>query len=173
MQSSLCNTYMFCRRALIVFASCTVFCAVATSGQTTSEHISVRVVAEVQTRVSDHGRQVSALVPADKVVPGDLVIYTLEARNEGPMSVDAPTVVQPVPAHMMYVAESATGPGAFITFSVDHGNSFDTPENLKVAAQDGKMRRAVAADYTHIRWQLRSLVKANSVAFLRFRARVK
>jgi uncharacterized repeat protein (TIGR01451 family) len=159
--------------ALIVLATSLIFPVTALSGQTTSEHINVRVVAEVQTRTIDHGRAEEKLLPADKVVPGDLVIYTLEARNEGPMSLDAPSVVQAVPAHMVYVAESATGPGAFITFSVDGGNSFDTPENLKVTAADGKMRTALAADYTNIRWQLRSLVKANSVAFLRFRARVK
>jgi uncharacterized repeat protein (TIGR01451 family) len=173
MWNSPCNMYKFFSRALIVFATCAMFASAARSGQTTSEHIDVRVVAEVQTRITDHGRQVTKLQPADSVVPGDLVIYTLEARNVGPMSIDAPSVVQPVPAHMMYVAESATGPGAFITFSVDGGNSFDTPENLKVTAVGGKLRAAAAADYTHIRWQLRSLVKANSVAFLRFRARVK
>lgn len=165
--------YKFFSSALIVLATLLVFPAPARSGQTTSEHINVRVVAEVQTRTIDHGRPVEKLLPADKVVPGDLVIYTLEARNAGPMSLDAPSVVQAVPAHMVYVADSATGPGAFITFSVDGGNSYETPENLKVTAADGKLRAAVAADYTNIRWQLRSLVKANSVAFLRFRARVK
>ena len=173
MQNSLGNMYKLFSRALIVFGACFACAPAALSGQATSEQISVRVVAEVQTRLSEHGRQVTTLLPADKVVPGDLVIYTLEAKNVGPMSIDAPTVVQPVPAHMVYVRESATGPGAFITFSVDNGISFDIPENLKVTGLDGKMRAAAAADYTHIRWQLRSLVKANSVAFLRFRARVK
>lgn len=165
--------YKFFSRALIVLSASVGFSTSALSGQTTSEHIKVRVVAEVQTRQSEHGRQVTKLLPADKVVPGDLVIYTLEAKNVGPMSIDAPMVVQPVPAHMVYVRDSATGPGAFITFSVDGGNSFDIPENLKVTGPAGQPRAAVAADYTHIRWQLRSLVKSNSVAFLRFRARVK
>jgi hypothetical protein len=35
------------------------------------------------------------------------------------------------------------------------------------------MRLATAADYTHIRWQLKHSLKANSAAFARFRAVVK
>jgi hypothetical protein len=35
------------------------------------------------------------------------------------------------------------------------------------------MRPATAADYTHIRWQLKHSLKGNSVAFARFRAVVK
>ena len=74
---------------------------------------------------------------------------------------------------MVYVADSAVGPGGDITYSVDGGHSFDRPENLSVPLPGGAARNAVAADYTHIRWRLKSLVKANSVVFVRFRARVK
>jgi uncharacterized repeat protein (TIGR01451 family) len=112
-------------------------------------------------------------MPADKVVPGDFVIYTVEVHNVGRNSVDSPTVTQPVPAHMMYLADSAVGPGAEVAYSVDGGVSFDAPENLKIAAANGAVRVATAADYTHIRWQLKSLLKADSTAFVRFRARVK
>jgi hypothetical protein len=74
---------------------------------------------------------------------------------------------------MRYVADSALGPGAEVSFSVDAGRTFDRPENLKVQGPDGRLRPAVAADYTDIRWQLKNSLKANSVAFVRFRAVVK
>ena len=45
--------------------------------------------------------------------------------------------------------------------------------NLKVLGLDGQPRPAVAADCTDIRWQLKNSLKANSVAFVRFRALVK
>ena len=135
--------------------------------------LAVKTVAEVELRATESGREVVKLVPADRVVPGDRVIYTLEVRNTGAAVVVSPSVTNAIPEHMRYVADSAVGPGAEVTYSVDGGHSFDQAENLNVQAADGQMRPAVAADYTHIRWQLKNNLKTNSVAFVRFRAVVK
>jgi uncharacterized repeat protein (TIGR01451 family) len=173
MFDSLCNMCkmdsLFARPLLL----CSAFMIATASGQTSSNQIAVRVIAEVEAHVTEHGRSFSRLMPADKVVPGDSVIYTVEVHNVGPNSVDSPTVTQPVPAHMVYLADSAVGPGADVLYSVDGGVNFDAADNLKIAAANGTVRVATAADYTHIRWQLRSLLKADSTAFVRFRARVK
>ena len=133
--------------------------------------ITARVEAEVRTPPA--GREARALQPADRVVPGDPVIYTLEVRNTGATPAHLPTIVYPVPRHMRYLANSAVGPGAVVTYSVDGGRSFDRPDRLEVSAGDDRRRPALAADYTHIRWQLRNTLKVNSVAFVRFRAVVK
>lgn len=138
-----------------------------------ADALAVRTIAEVESKVTLGGREIVKLVPADRVVPGDRVIYTLEVRNVGATTVPAPSVTNPIPEHMLYIAESAVGPGAGVTYSVDGGHSFGAAESLKVAAPDGQVRSAVAADYTHIRWQLKNGLKANSVAFVRFRAVVK
>ena len=74
---------------------------------------------------------------------------------------------------MRYLDDTAAGPGAQITFSVDGGRTFDAPENLRVVGADGQRHAATAADYTHIRWQLKHILKGRSVAFARFRAVVK
>jgi hypothetical protein len=74
---------------------------------------------------------------------------------------------------MRYVADSAVGPGAEVSYSVDGGHTFERAENLKVLGVGGRPRPAAAADYTDIRWQLKNSLKANSVAFVRFRALVK
>ena len=66
-----------------------------------------------------------AAFPADRVVPGDEVIYTLEIRNTGARSLPPPTVDYPVPEHMRYVADSAVGAGAEVSYSIDGGRSFD------------------------------------------------
>jgi uncharacterized repeat protein (TIGR01451 family) len=142
-------------------------------GQSNSGSIAVKAIAEVELQTVKEGREISKLAPADRVVSGDWVIYTLEVRNTARATVRAPTVTYPVPRHMSYVAESAVGPATEISYSVDGGHSFDAPENLKVQDADGQLRPAAAADYTHIRWQLRHDLKGNSVAFVRFRARVK
>lgn len=145
----------------------------AADGDADSGSIAIKAIAEVELRAVENGRETSKLAPADRVVSGDWVIYTLEVRNTAATTVRAPTVTYPVPEHMSYVAESAVGPATEISYSLDGGRSFDAAENLKVQDADGQLRPATAADYTHIRWQLKNSLKANSVAFVRFRARVK
>jgi uncharacterized repeat protein (TIGR01451 family) len=144
----------------------------AAAAQEAADPLTIKAIAEVESKSIVHGREVTKLIPADRVVPGDQVIYTLEVRNSG-AALDAPVVVHPVPEHMRYVADSAVGPGAEVSYSVDGGRSFDRAENLKVPGKDGEPRPAVAADYTHIRWRLKNSLKANSVAYVRFRARVE
>jgi uncharacterized repeat protein (TIGR01451 family) len=135
--------------------------------------ISIRAIAEVERSSSSPGGETTKVIPADRVVSGDTVIYTLEVRNTAPTTVPRPVVTYPIPTHMTYTPDSAVGPGTEITFSVDAGRSFDAPENLRIQEPGGPLRAATAADYTHIRWQLKNALKAKSVAFLRFRARVK
>jgi len=138
-----------------------------------SDPISIKAIAEVEQTSQAHGLDTTKLMPADRVVSGDTVIYTLEVRNTASISVPRPVVTYAVPEHMTYTPDSAVGPGTRVTYSVDAGRSFDAPENLRVQEPDGQLRAATAADYTHIRWQLKNALKGNSVAFVRFRARVK
>jgi uncharacterized repeat protein (TIGR01451 family) len=137
------------------------------------DHLAIKAIAEVESRSTEAGRDVVKLIPADRVVPGDRVIYTLEVRNTAAAELEAPIVIHPVPDHVRYIANSAVGPGAEVSYSVDGGHSFARAEDLKVLGVDGRLRPAVAADYTHIRWQLKNPLRANSVAFVRFRALVK
>jgi uncharacterized repeat protein (TIGR01451 family) len=150
-----------------------VFAAALAHGQPAVSPIVIRAIAEVESRRVEHGREVAKLLPADRVVSGDWIVYTLEVRNTASTPVPPPMVTFPVPQHMTYVAESAVGPATEVTYSVDGGHSFDAPENLKIQDADGQHRLAGAADYTHIRWQMKNGLKGNSVAFVRFRARVK
>jgi uncharacterized repeat protein (TIGR01451 family) len=135
--------------------------------------LAIKAIAEVESRSTEGDRELVKLVPAERVVPGDRVIYTLEVRNTTATALQTPTVIHPVPDHMRYIADSAVGPGAEVSYSVDGGHSFGPAEDLKVLGVDGQLRPAVAADYTHIRWQLKNSLRANSVAFVRFRALVK
>jgi uncharacterized repeat protein (TIGR01451 family) len=145
----------------------------AAVAQPASDPIVIKAIAEVEQSSQSNGRESSKLVAADRVVSGDAVLYTLEVRNTAATSLPRPTVTYPIPEHMTYTPDSAVGPGADVSYSVDAGHSFDTPENLKIQEPGGPMRAATAADYTHIRWQLKNTLKGNSVAFVRFRAQVK
>jgi uncharacterized repeat protein (TIGR01451 family) len=145
----------------------------ASTGQSPMDPLAVTAIAEVEQVSQEHGRDATKLVAADRVVSGDAVIYTLEIRNVGAATVRKPVVTYAVPEHMIYLADSAVGPGTEVSYSIDSGHSFDAPEKLKITEPNGEWRLAKAVDYTHIRWQLNHALKANSVAFVRFRARVK
>jgi uncharacterized repeat protein (TIGR01451 family) len=141
--------------------------------QAPSDQLSIKAVAEVEQVTEERGREITKLVVADRVVSGDEVIYTLEIRNTGATSVRRPVITYPVPEHMTYIADSAVGPGTEVSYSIDSGQSFDAPEGLKIQEPGAEPRLAKAVSYTHIRWQLKNALKANSIAFVRFRARVK
>jgi hypothetical protein len=163
------------RVALTLYLSAVASVAASQSAPANRDNprLSVRAIAEVEVVTLNGERETVKLAAADRVVPGDQVIYTLEIRNKGAMSLPPPRIDYPVPEHMRYLDDTAAGPGAEITYSVDGGHSFDRPENLKVTGPDGQRRTASAADYTHIRWQLKNILKGKSVAFARFRAVVK
>jgi len=135
-----------------------------------ANRISIRTIAEVQRKIVVDGKEHVELRPATRVVPGDEVIYTLEVRNAGPLAAVAPAFAIPIPQHMIYVADSAVGPGALVSYSIDGGLSFDKPENLVIHGAQGQSRAAGPADYTDIRWVLRNTLKVGSVALARFRA---
>jgi uncharacterized repeat protein (TIGR01451 family) len=139
-----------------LFALAVAAGAQGAGGAVHDDKIVVKAIAEVAAKTSQSGREVMRLQPADLVVPGDEVVYTLEIRNTSAIQRPPPTVDYPIPEHMRYVADSAVGAGAQVSYSMD-----------------AKRRPATADDYTHIRWQLKHGLKGNSVAYARFRAVVK
>jgi uncharacterized repeat protein (TIGR01451 family) len=145
----------------------------AAAPQSNPDPLAVKTIVEVESKRTEAGREVVKLVPADRVVPGDQLLYTVQVRNTGAAAVASPTVTEAIPEYTRYVADSAVGPGATVSYSVDGGRTFDRAENLSVQGSDGQQRPAVAADITHIRWQLKIRLQSNSVAFVRFRAVVK
>jgi uncharacterized repeat protein (TIGR01451 family) len=170
---SLRASFERCSVALCLFA---LAAAAAGQGAGDADHdakISVKAIAEVAAKTSQNGRELVHLQPADRVVPGDKLVYTLEIRNTTATALPPPTIDYPIPEHMRYVADSAVGAGAQVTYSIDGGRSFARPEELFVAGADTEKRPATADDYTHIRWQLKHMLKGNSVAFARFHAVVK
>ena len=77
--------------------------------------------------------------------------------------------MQPVPANTTYLADSASGPGAIVSFSVDGGETYAPAESLMIEVEGAK-QLAQAAQYTHIRWQLRNPLAPGATALARFRA---
>jgi uncharacterized repeat protein (TIGR01451 family) len=131
--------------------------------------IVLKSTAEVeQTVVDAKGGKTTKLVAADKVVPGVEVVWTVTANNICKQPSDKVTINNAVPAHMTYVANSATGPGADITYSLD-GQNFGAAEQLSVSESGGK-RKARADEYKNIRWVFKNSLQPGSQAVAQFRA---
>ena len=133
---------------------------------------------EVQTTVqkeavmtNEDGEQVKELVPAETVVPGERVIYTITFRNTGEDPADDVVITNPISEELTYVLGSAFGPGMDLQFSVD-GQSFAAADELTVI-EDGETRPATPEDYTHIRWVMQSDLSAGAQGTVRFSALLK
>ena len=131
--------------------------------------IALKSVAEVEQEVVDaKGQKSTKLVPATTVVPGTVVVWTVTADNICKQPSEKVTINNAIPEHMTYVANSATGPGADITFSLD-GKSFGTADQLTVT-ESGAARKARADEYKHIRWIFKNPLAPGAQAVAHFRA---
>lgn len=126
---------------------------------------------EVTTQ-DEQGNDVVSIVPAGKVVPGTVVIYTITARNISDEAVNSVVINDPIPEHMTYVEGSAGGDDAQIVFSVDGGTSFAELSSLRVSDGAGGTRAPEAKDFTHIRWTLVGDLSPQASRSVSFRARL-
>jgi len=154
-------------------AICSVVAAVPSHYALAQDSVPVEttLVAEVLEKAnSSDGKQVRKLAPAGVITQGEVVYYTVRIRNPASEPARDVAVIQRIPANTTYVPNSATGPSADITFSVDNGQSFKRAKELTVVTATGVTRPAVPEDYTHIRWQLRNVLAPGAVALARFQA---
>ena len=116
----------------------------------------------------------SRLVPAEKVIPGDDVHYTISFVNDGKSAADAGSVVitNPVPENTQYIADSAFGSGTTVQFSVDGGKTFHPANELSVV-RDGVKMPATSADYTTIRWIFGPALAPAAQSYVSFNARLQ
>lgn len=127
---------------------------------------------EVVETDAEGNRQVKR-VAAAKVVPGDEVIYVIEFENTGAEAAGNIVIRNPVPGHTRYKAGSAAGSDTEISYSIDGGKTFDTPENLAVTADDGTTRPAKTTDYTAVRWIYTKALQPGDKSSVEYRVVVK
>jgi len=132
------------------------------------------IVSSVLERIAPPGDfegAASQPVAADSAAPhADQLIVSVRFTNVSDHIVDSIRITSPVPADVQYVPRSASGPGSEVLFSIDDGRSFGRPDELTLTAEDGTVRDAEPADYTHVRWVLRAPLDAGASGVARFRA---
>ena len=124
------------------------------------------------TVVDKQGKKVVKHVKPDHIEPGDVVFYSITYHNKGKKAVEHIVINDPIPENTVYIAGSARGEGAEITFSVD-GKHFAPADKLMVKGEDGKMRPARSDEYHHVRWRLTASLGAGEQGSVSFKARVK
>ncbi len=151
------NTTQTRLRALMVLPilAC-LFCvagALAQSDDPASGTLELRAVAEVEV-VQDNpdGTRSVRRIPADVVVPGDEVIYTLVYNNQGAEAADDIFITNPIPEHMEFRRAADTPAWLETAYSVDGGRVFGPLSDLTVTDSNGQSRQAAPEDCTHIRW---------------------
>ena len=114
-------------------------------------------------------------VPVGNASPGDVLQYVLLYANQGDETATNAVIEDPVPKGTTFVANSAEGDGAAITFSNDGGKTWAPAVKLtyEVKLPSGAVERRVAtpSEYTNIRWTI-SRVPAGASGKVSFRVRV-
>ena len=136
--------------------------------------IKLNAVAEVEKEIfNEEGKKVTKRFPADKVIPGDKVIFTVYYTNASKDKADDVFITNHIPEHMIYSEGTATGEDTRITFSIDGGKRFDLPENLKMKMPDGTERLARPEEYTTVKWTFNKSLPAGSEGAVAFTAILK
>lgn len=160
---------MSCRVALVLLASGGAYGDVVQAGDSGSQDMVKPVVTlRAEVRVLRGATNTYQYVPAGKLTEGQEINYTVRIANPNTEALPPAIVIQPLPANTHYVAGSATGAGADIQFSADGGEHFAKPSALRSPVNAERV--ADAAEYTHIRWQLRYALAPKAVVLARFRA---
>lgn len=122
--------------------------------------------------VNEDGESTTRLVPANTVVPGEIVIYTITFQNIDDEPASNVVITNPIAETLTYVDGSAFGPGMLLQFSVDAGQNFAAADTLTVV-EDGSSRPAGPDDFTHIRWVMQNELAVGAMATARFTAVLK
>jgi uncharacterized repeat protein (TIGR01451 family) len=147
------------------------FCATTAFAQQPN-CVALKTDAQMEQEYTDaQGKPAKRLVAPGKVVPGNEVIWTISATNVCAKAAEKVVIDNAVPEHMVYVADSAGGPGMTITYSLN-GRDFAKAADLTVQ-EAGKTRAARANEIKALRWQLSTPIPAGSAVYARYRAKVK
>jgi uncharacterized repeat protein (TIGR01451 family) len=101
------------------------------------------------------------------VKPGDIIQYTVIAKNNSHCPLKNLMLKQPIPRGTNYLKDSATGvDGAELLFSIDGGKTF-------VARPKIDNKEAPASAYDYIRWRFPKRIGTKSQVWTKYKLQVK
>jgi uncharacterized repeat protein (TIGR01451 family) len=120
--------------------------------------------------VDAQGKTTKRLVAPGKVTPGNEIVWVITAQNKCSKPAEKVVINNNVPAQMTYVANSAAGKDATISYSLD-GRDYGKQNELVVREADGKPRPARADEIKAVRWVVASIAP-NTTTTVRYTAKV-
>lgn len=123
--------------------------------------------------VVENGEKKTKLVAADKILPGEEVLYLLSFSNEGDESASGLEINNPIPANTWYRQGSAFGAGTEISVSVNDGKQYGQLSKLSVPLANGEERPATFKDVTHVRWAVNYALQPGKTGTVSYRAVVQ
>ena len=164
---------MLTLRFVTTLCTTTLLTAIHLSAYAAPDAVELKSVAEKEIIVMKNGKQETKRVAVDVAVPGDEIVYTTTFKNLLNKPTGDIVITNPIPNDSFYKGGSAAGVNTVITFSVDSGKQFASPEKLTVKTTDGKTRPALPADYTHIRWTYQGELGIGKTGAVSFRTTIK
>jgi uncharacterized repeat protein (TIGR01451 family) len=160
---------MFKGNRKFIGAIAVIACAFSAQVYAQTDCVVAKTTGEVEKEVVDaKGQKSKVLAPANTVIPGTEVVWTVTASNNCKQARDNFVISNPVPEHMTLVMGSVFGAGSDITYSLD-GKTFAAADKLTVT-ENGATRPARAEEIKHIRWEFKSSLQPGASAIGRFRA---
>jgi uncharacterized repeat protein (TIGR01451 family) len=140
--------------------------------------VNLNLTAEQQVIAKDAaGKTVATWQPANqKVKSGDVLRFTVAAKNEGTKAAQNFALTQPVPKGTVLVLNSAqASTAANVVYSIDQGKTFVAKPVVKVTQPDGSVKEAAApaTAYTHVRWNVPSELAPNQAVNAAYQVSVR
>lgn len=153
------------RKVLALIAAAPLAFAPAYASMTARQVVEKEVVT-----ASADGKETVKRVPADKVTPGETIVYSIRYKNDGADPAADIILVMPVPKEVAYVEGSIEGEeGANVSFSADGGETYVGRGRLTVV-EGGETRPARGDEITHIKWTLTTPVAAKGEGEVSYKA---
>jgi len=160
---------MFIRRVSVLALSSALLALGASAHALTATQ---KVEKEIIVRQSD-GTEITRLVSAEEVTPGEKVVYTVDFVNDSPEPASDLILAMPVPSDIRFLEGTADREGAVVKYSVDGGRSFAERALLTLPAVGGGTRPATPDDITHIQWRISGPVLVGAQDAVTFKGRLK
>jgi uncharacterized repeat protein (TIGR01451 family) len=137
--------------------------------------VTLNVSAEKEVTEVSNGKKVVKLVPAKKISPNEVIVYTVNYANRGDETATNAVIEDPIPKGTAYIPNSAQGEAGEPQFSIDNGKNYNSAGQLsyQVRLANGKIERRVASSnqYTNIRWTIKE-IPAGASGKLKFKVNV-
>ena len=156
------------RLTIAVLATASILTSVSASALTAKQSVEKETVVQMP-----DGTESITRGPAELVIPGERVVYTLSYTNDDAAPATDLVLTMPVPSEIKYMDGSATLDGASVVYSADDGKTFASRTGLRVIGLDGNNRTALSEDITHIRWTVAGPLAVGETGTLSYKGVLK